>query len=221
MEVLKKIFLTVYGDGTVIPSDDTLGYSGEHLATTIVFNLPENLVNSSYIYTVNFEDETGNVRVGTLTMPELSLAVPRELTSTSKLKASLVITDETAVVFKSGSVTLNIHSGVELPEDVENRYIGLLEDALGKFYALTEQLGSDDVSRFRGIVSIDKTSTEGLIDTYTITYTDDTTSQFTVTNGDVYALTESDKEYIAQLVYDEHLAEINNTFEARLAGGVE
>lgn len=35
----------------------------------------------------------------------------------------------------------------------------------------------------RGITSITKTSTSGLVDTYTITYTDNTTSTFTVTNG--------------------------------------
>ena len=35
----------------------------------------------------------------------------------------------------------------------------------------------------RGIVSIEKTATVGLVDTYTITYTDGTTSTFTVTNG--------------------------------------
>lgn len=35
----------------------------------------------------------------------------------------------------------------------------------------------------RSIVSIIKTATVGLIDTYTITYTDNTTSSFTVTNG--------------------------------------
>lgn len=35
----------------------------------------------------------------------------------------------------------------------------------------------------RGIVSIVKTSTSGLVDTYTITYTDNTTSTFNVTNG--------------------------------------
>ncbi len=34
-----------------------------------------------------------------------------------------------------------------------------------------------------GIVSITKTSTNGLVDTYTITYTDSSTSTFTVTNG--------------------------------------
>ena len=35
----------------------------------------------------------------------------------------------------------------------------------------------------RGITSIIKTATSGLVDTYTITYTDGTTSTFTVTNG--------------------------------------
>lgn len=35
----------------------------------------------------------------------------------------------------------------------------------------------------RGVSSIAKTSTEGLVDTYTITYSDDTTETFTVTNG--------------------------------------
>ena len=35
----------------------------------------------------------------------------------------------------------------------------------------------------RGIVSIIKTATSGLVDTYTITYTDNTTSTFNVTNG--------------------------------------
>ena len=36
----------------------------------------------------------------------------------------------------------------------------------------------------KGIVSIEKTGTSGLVDTYTITYTDDTTSTFEVTNGE-------------------------------------
>ena len=35
----------------------------------------------------------------------------------------------------------------------------------------------------RGIVSISKTSTSGLVDTYTITYSDNTTSTFEITNG--------------------------------------
>jgi len=37
----------------------------------------------------------------------------------------------------------------------------------------------------RGIASVIKTGTEGNVDTYTITFTDDSTSTFTVTNGNL------------------------------------
>jgi hypothetical protein len=47
---------------------------------------------------------------------------------------------------------------------------------------VTEVIGGEGGDG-RGIVSIDLTSSEGLVDTYTITYTDNTTSTFTVTNG--------------------------------------
>lgn len=40
----------------------------------------------------------------------------------------------------------------------------------------------------RGITSIEKTGTTGSVDTYTITYTDSTTSTFTVNNSDNIAL---------------------------------
>ena len=40
-----------------------------------------------------------------------------------------------------------------------------------------------------GIASIEKTGTSGLVDTYTVTYTNGTTTTFTVTNGDFAAFT--------------------------------
>ena len=40
----------------------------------------------------------------------------------------------------------------------------------------------------RGIASISKTGTNGAVDTYTITYTDDTTSTFTINNSDSISL---------------------------------
>lgn len=49
---------------------------------------------------------------------------------------------------------------------------------------LQEKLDNGDLgSDARGIVSILKTNTTGLVDTYTITYSDETTDTFTVTNG--------------------------------------
>ena len=44
-----------------------------------------------------------------------------------------------------------------------------------------------------GIASVEKTSTSGLVDTYTITYTDGTTTTFTVTNGSDATVTVDDE----------------------------
>lgn len=53
------------------------------------------------------------------------------------------------------------------------------------------------------VTSIEKTSSEGLVDTYTITFLSGSTSTFTVSNGangDDYVLTEADKTKIADIV---------------------
>lgn len=68
----------------------------------------------------------------------------------------------------------------------------------------------------RGIVSITKTATAGLVDTYTITYTDGTTSTFEVTNGKdgsgedslIVTLTYQSGTYIADKTYNEITAAI-------------
>ncbi len=50
----------------------------------------------------------------------------------------------------------------------------------------------------KGIATIDKTGSEGLVDYYTITYTDGTTSIFTVTNGDDLDVAELFASYLEQ-----------------------
>ena len=60
---------------------------------------------------------------------------------------------------------------------VKNKY--------GQWQEIPAIKGKDGIDGIdgRGIVSIDKTGTEGLVDTYTISYTDGTNSTYTVTNG--------------------------------------
>ncbi len=56
----------------------------------------------------------------------------------------------------------------------------------GSVITLTFADGSQEtvlITGLKGIASIEKTSTSGNVDTYTITYTDGTTDTFTVTNG--------------------------------------
>ena len=51
-----------------------------------------------------------------------------------------------------------------------------------------------------GITSITKTSTSGNVDTYTILFTNNSTTTFQITNGDDYVLTNADKQEIASIV---------------------
>lgn len=51
-------------------------------------------------------------------------------------------------------------------------------------YNRFDSISSTEAGAGVGIKSITKTATSGLIDTYTITFTDDTTATFTVTNGE-------------------------------------
>ena len=51
-----------------------------------------------------------------------------------------------------------------------------------------------------GITSVTKTSTSGNVDTYTILFTNNSTTTFQITNGDDYVLTNADKQEIASLV---------------------
>jgi hypothetical protein len=72
-------------------------------------------------------------------------------------------------------------------------------------YISIPALKGDKGDTGRGISSVIKTSTVGLVDTWTITYTDGSTSSFDVTNGadgDDYVITEADYEEIADIVLE-------------------
>lgn len=222
MELKRKVKLKVYADGSVISNRDFVGYKGENMATMLIFDLPEGLIDKSYVYTLNFEDKDGNVNVGIMTFDNLSFPLPNALTLTDSLLCQLTISKQDNVLFKSEIVNLTLLESVELKQDIEIQYIGLLTECIGKFNALTEKLGTADVSSFRGIVSIDKVETQNNIDTYKITYTDGSNSYFNVSNGlngNNYVLSDNDKNEIADIIYERYIADINSTLESVLNGG--
>lgn len=100
---------------------------------------------------------------------------------------------------------LKIGDGVTPWKELD--YIGLSQEDLAK--AIEDYFEENPDSCIgadgRGIVSITRTSgdgTPGTKDTYTIHYTDNTTSTFDVTNGhagDDYVLTDADKAEIAEM----------------------
>lgn len=88
--------------------------------------------------------------------------------------------------FNTTVAALPVLEGLETTEQVTQEYPDALEEILRRLDDLEENGGSgagtpgeDGV----GIQKIEKTNTEGLVDTYTITLTDSSTYTFTVTNG--------------------------------------
>lgn len=224
------------------PNSSFAGYAGEHLATTLILALPDELKQTEYTYRLDFK--TVNNSYTACIDSVLSFALPQALTIAGTLTVQLTISNETEVIYKTQPVKLTIKESINAVEEVDDKYVGLLNEKLEDFQAVLDKLGVLDVNELRGIAKIEKTATEGYTDTYTIYYSDKTTSIFTITNGangkdgsngkdgingkdgangkdgTDYVLTDDDKSAIAQLVYDNYISSLNQQLETRLNGGV-
>jgi hypothetical protein len=231
----REIIITCTAD-KAFPSTAFAGYAGEHLATTLIWKLPDELISEDYTYRLDFATASNSyiAHIGS----DLSFALPQALTIAGTLAAQLTISNKTEeVVYKTQAIKLTIKESIEAIEEVDDKYVGLLDEKLNDFQTVLDRLGILDVTELRGISKIEKTATNGLIDTYTIYYSDGTTSDFTIANGKDgkngidgkdgadgkdgtdYVLTDDDKSAIAQLVYEDYIADLNNLLENRLAGG--
>lgn len=94
--------------------------------------------------------------------------------------SEVVLTTGTAVTSPSSSSTGFYDDSLYLNTDTFELWKCTGVNTWASQGTLKGEAGDDG----NGIVSIEKTSTSGLIDTYTITYTDGDTDTFTVTNGE-------------------------------------
>lgn len=123
--------------------------------------------------------------VNPLTNLDFTLLLLSQFTSTSDtLNCELKITQDgdRVTTFPNFSIIVNpsIVDGVEGGQDPTEETT--LSNLIDEVNDILNQLDAGGVDG-RGITSITKTGTSGLVDTYTIVYTDNTTSTFTVTNG--------------------------------------
>lgn len=81
-----------------------------------------------------------------------------------------------------GSITGNIGDQTDLYNALNAKQATLVSGTNIKTVNGTSLLGGGDLA-IKAVESIDLTSTVGLVDTYTVTYSDASTYQFTVTNG--------------------------------------
>lgn len=131
-------------------------------------------------YTITYTDDTTST---------FELTNGKEITSVEIKDLHSVNEYDQVTTFKGLVIYYNdgTRSEIQLPE-IFNKNISIseIENGISIDYVDGELMGSYTITNGkdgRGIASIEKTSTEGLVDTYTITYTDGTTSTFQITNG--------------------------------------
>lgn len=172
---MKRIItITVNGNGAVA-SSNFAGYAGEHLATQVVFELPAELHADSYKYTLNISNlERDYYAVLT---PQLTFELPQALTIAGNLMLQLTIAEGDKVIYKTKPVTLLIKASVNATEEVDSKYVSLLEEAINSV-SITANRIPDGVE---------------------VTVTDmHNSSSVTIADGKDYVLTDADKQDIAQ-----------------------
>lgn len=187
------MIIKLYSNRKVEPSSIIMANQHENMTRVLEFNLEQVpngyrylvLTNSSgsnlYLITDNKVDITSaftwNGQTYEANVVVSNIELENELVSTNVLW----ISNTFRLQVRRNNINAEELSKLPIPPDLQMPYdklLHLIEDVEGKLEN-GEFNGKDGV----GIKSIEKTGSEGLVDTYTITLTDDSTFVYTVTNG--------------------------------------
>jgi hypothetical protein len=107
---MRKLLITV-SDNKIVASNDFLGYQGEHNATKLIFELPEELKSDDYNYSVNITLPDGITASTPLVNHELTVTSTLTVNS-GTLQLQLMISKEKELIYKSGTVNLTIKKSI-------------------------------------------------------------------------------------------------------------
>lgn len=103
---MREIILSI-NNNHITASTDFAGYKGEHNATYLKFELPDELQNQKYTYQANIA--LPNSITATATLTDMTLPLTSTLTACEGIiQLQLVITEANALVYKSGTTNLKI-----------------------------------------------------------------------------------------------------------------
>lgn len=115
-------------------SGKLLSQQGEHLATELQYYLPTEWLNPEYTYRVKFKLPDGDIKYADLEYDEKFLAfrVPQALTLLSGILEAQLTIYKDSVVAKCYVAYFKIQQSINVPQEVEDKYVGLLEDTIYK-----------------------------------------------------------------------------------------
>ncbi|MEE1076257.1 MAG: leucine-rich repeat domain-containing protein [Acutalibacteraceae bacterium] len=103
---MREIILSI-NNNHITSSTDCAGYKGEHNATYLKFELPDELQKSNYKYQANIA--LPNDITATVTLTDMTLPLTSALTACEGIiQIQLVITETNALIYKSGTTNLKI-----------------------------------------------------------------------------------------------------------------
>lgn len=194
-------------DRTVLPEKTIIGNDGENLQCKLVFEFEDNFVDGIGRVEYSAGEDKNYIWISKEDN-KYYLPIKDVVTKEGNVNFQLVITEEQTTdgipLFKSNVFTLYCKESINAVEEAPEGYELWIDQANQKimemdnlnievekidnvcYITLTDKEGNTKVVTVNdgnGIVSIEKTSTSGLVDTYTIIFTDGTTTTFQVTNG--------------------------------------
>lgn len=182
------------------------GYQGEHNATQLLWQLPEDLQNYNYILAFALPD--GNTE--SIIIDEYPIVYSLSQTITQQagvINVQLTVLNGGELIYKTQQVQLRIASSVSI-DNTAKPYVSELTQAIEQFIAATNQLDNVAITAARNDKGV----------TISITDKDNSTSVYNVFDGSDYVLTDDDKQEIATVVADDLLDRFDSKQDKLVSG---
>lgn len=113
-------------------SNHFAGYAREHLATRIIYNLPDDCIDDGYTYKLALECADSNTYYALLDST-LTFDLPQSCMIAGQLQCQLSVINGDTLIHKTPVVTLTIAQSIEPTQEIDDKYVGLLDSALNDF----------------------------------------------------------------------------------------
>ena len=124
-------------------TNEFIGYVGEHLSTILQYVLPYDLQGNECTYLLTFKLPDGNTQYAKIDNYPITFAVPQALTQKSgSLMIQLTVYKDKKII-KSYLSRFTILDSIQATEEVNDRYVGLLDESIMMFNELILDSASD------------------------------------------------------------------------------
>lgn len=184
---MRQITITCTKNSAVADSYNA-GYQGEHNATQLLWQLPEDLQNYNYI--LAFALPSGETESVIIDKYPIVYSLSQTITQLAgTVTVQLTVLNDGEIIYKTQQVQLRITNSINI-DSTAKPYVSELTQAIEQFIIATKSLDNISISAERKDNCV----------TVSITDKDNNTSTYNIFDGSDYVLTDDDKQEIATVV---------------------